>query len=71
MDVVILFHSTNHSIWAEEELNKSGIKCKMIPMPRHLSSDCGYCVKIKKAKKDTAEKILKANNIDYEGIEEI
>lgn len=66
MNTVILFHSTNMAIWAADELKESSIKNKLIPVPRELSSDCGYCVSISEEDKENAESILKDNDIEYD-----
>ena len=29
---------------AHKTLTKAGVECKLIPVPRHLSSDCGICI---------------------------
>ncbi|HOO70855.1 MAG TPA: DUF3343 domain-containing protein [Spirochaetota bacterium] len=67
----ILFHSPNYSIWTAKVLKKAGIENRMIPIPRHLSSDCGYCVRIKRMDADAALEIMKSNAIEYDKIEEI
>ena len=33
---VLLMYGTSHAIRAEHLLNRAGIACKMIPVPRHL-----------------------------------
>ena len=38
---VILVYSTGHAIKAEKALVKAGIRCKLIPVPRQISSNCG------------------------------
>jgi len=65
---VILFNSTNYAIWAQNELKENQIFAKMINVPRHLSSDCGYCVEIETINKEEVEKILNKNKIDFEKI---
>ncbi len=42
---VILFLSVQHALRAEKLLKEAGIPCKLIPVPRHLSSDCGVCLR--------------------------
>jgi hypothetical protein len=42
---VVLFHSTSGALMAEKLLKKEGIPYKIIPVPRHLSSDCGVCIR--------------------------
>jgi hypothetical protein len=43
---VVLFKSVNQTMWAEKILKEKGIPHKLIPVPRHLSSDCGVCLRI-------------------------
>lgn len=68
---IILFHSTNYAIWAAKVLKKMDIKNKMTPIPRHLSSDCGYCVKIFTSDADRAHELLKTNGIEFDRIEKL
>jgi hypothetical protein len=42
---VVLFQSISGALRAEKLLKKEGIAYKLIPVPRHLSSDCGVCVR--------------------------
>jgi hypothetical protein len=42
---VVLFQSVNGALLAEKLLKKQGIAYKLIPVPRHLSSDCGICIR--------------------------
>jgi hypothetical protein len=67
----ILFHSPNYAIWTARVLKKGGIESRMIPIPRHLSSDCGYCVRIDSADSRRALELLNSNSIEYDRIEEI
>lgn len=65
---VILFNSTNHAIWTSNLLKKSGISHAMIPVPRHLSSDCGFCVRISSGISDEAERLLRASGTEFQEI---
>jgi len=42
---VVLFQSISSALRAEKLLKKEGIAYKLIPVPRHLSSDCGICIR--------------------------
>ncbi len=66
---VILFHSTNHALYAARVLKKAKLPCKMTPIPRHLSSDCGYCVQIKAADREQVKKLISEKGIEYDRIE--
>ena len=68
---IILFHSTNYAIWTAKVLKKMEIKNKMTPIPRHLSSDCGFCVKIFTSDVDRAHELLKINAIEFDRIEKL
>jgi len=66
---VILFHSTNHAIWTSKVLKKEGIEGKMISVPRHLSSDCGYCVRIRTSDAPRALRLMEGATIEYDRVE--
>ena len=42
---VILFDSVHHALRSEKILKEIGIRHKLIPVPRHISSDCGICLR--------------------------
>ncbi len=65
---VILVYSTSHALRAEKVLMKAGIPCKLIPVPRHLSSDCGVCVRIEQADREAALQALEVAGVGLEGV---
>ena len=67
---VILVYSTSYALRAEKVLAEAGIPCKLIPVPRHLSSDCGVCVRIERADQEAVLQALEAARVDIEGIHE-
>jgi hypothetical protein len=67
---VLLVYSTNYALRAERVLGRAGIPCKLIPVPRHLSSDCGVCVRIERANREAALQALEAAHVEIEGIHE-
>jgi hypothetical protein len=66
---VILFYSHNYAIWAADVLKKQAIEHKLMPVPRHLSSECGYCVRIHEQDSHRACSLLTDNRIEYERAE--
>ena len=42
----ILFESVNSALHAEKILKANGIAHKIIPVPKHISSDCGVCIRV-------------------------
>lgn len=65
---VILVYSTSYALRAEKFLKEAGILCKLIPVPRHLSSDCGVCVRIAQTDRDAALQALETANVEIDGI---
>ena len=68
---VIMFFSTNNSMWAAKVLKKAGITRKLIPIPRHLSSDCGYCLRILTPDRERIENLLQETGIEFNKIVEL
>ena len=68
---VLLFHSTSYAIRAEKVLHKAGIQSKMIPVPRHLSSDCGVCVRIERADQEAARQALEAAGAEIDDVHDL
>ena len=64
---VILVHSSSHAMRIEHMLHQKGIDCKLIPVPRHLSSSCGLCVQIDKTDQTVAEEVVKVSKLDIQG----
>jgi len=56
--VVFLFPSVNYALKAEKILKAAGIVHKLIPVPRHISSDCGVCLRTTEDKQQDIEKEL-------------
>jgi hypothetical protein len=67
----ILFHSPNYAIWTAKVLKKNSIGGKMIPIPRNLSSDCGYCVRIFSTDVERAVEVINSNSIEFDRIEDL
>ncbi len=67
----VLFFSNNHAIWASRILKKNTLDHAMIPVPRSLSSDCGYCVRIEAADARAVEELLRSSGVEFDRIEPI
>ena len=55
---VILFPSVHFALRAEKLMKAKEISHKLIPVPRHLSSDCGVCLRIPWEKREEVLGIL-------------
>lgn len=68
MYAVILVYSTGHALKAEKTIRAQGIDCKLIPVPRHLSSDCGVCVRIPADERDRIQLMLAQAHVEIDAI---
>lgn len=68
---VMLVHSTSHALRAEKVLQRAGISCKLIPVPRHLSSDCGVSVRIETTDLERTLHALHGGSLDVDGVHQI
>lgn len=66
---VALFHSTHYAIRAEKEALEDGLTVKLIPIPRHLSSDCGVCLRHLAEESPRLEELLRSRGVEYDRIE--
>jgi hypothetical protein len=65
---VVLFASTHFAIRAEKLAKEKGFAVKLIPVPRHLSSDCGVCLRFSWEQKKEIEEILNLAGVRMESI---
>jgi homoaconitase/3-isopropylmalate dehydratase large subunit len=65
---VVIFYSTSGAIKTESLAKKQGLIVKLIPVPRHLSSDCGICLSFNSGDIQKIEKILSDNKIEFDDI---
>jgi hypothetical protein len=68
---VILVYSTSYAIRAEKILHMAGISSKLIPVPRHLSSDCGVCLRIARSDKEDAQRAMQQAGVEIASIHDI
>lgn len=61
---MILFESVSHALRAEKLLKAAAVSCTLIPVPRHLSSDCGACLRIHLSDAEAVKNNL-AGKLDY------
>jgi len=68
---VILVYSTSYAIRAEKVLHKAGIESKLIPVPRHLSSSCGVCVRIARSSQEAALRALQQAGLEVDSVHDV
>ncbi|MBS3907073.1 MAG: DUF3343 domain-containing protein [Syntrophaceae bacterium] len=65
---VILFPSIYFALRAEKKSKEKGLSVRLIPVPRHLSSDCGVCLRIPWEERETIHSLLKEGSVKVEGV---
>ena len=68
---VILVYSTSHALRAEKVLGQAGVACKLIPVPRMLSSDCGVCLRVRFDDRERALETLQAAKLEADAVHDI
>ncbi len=58
--VALLFESVSHAMMAEKILKAEGVSHKLIPVPRHISSNCGVCLRIEQVDEEKIRKLLES-----------
>ena len=66
---VVLVYSTGHAIQAERVLKRAGFDVKLIPTPRHLSSDCGSAVRVTENDRKRATQTLSDAGVEIDRVE--
>lgn len=68
---VVLFYSTSLAIRGEKIAKNGNANVKLIPTPRHLSSDCGIVLRFEEKDKEKIIDLFTKANLDYEQICEL
>ena len=64
---VMLFKAVSYVLKAEKILKKENLPHKLIPVPKHISSDCGICLRFDPALQNKIEAAL-LNKVEVEEI---
>lgn len=70
-ETVVLFHTSSHAIRAEKILRQAGIPCRLTPVPRHLSSDCGVCIRLRRDDREAGRAALERERIETAAIHDL
>lgn len=68
---LFLVPSANHAVQGERALLGAGIPCRLIPVPRHLSSQCGVCLSVEVADGPRAAVALRAAGTVTDGTHDV
>jgi len=65
---VVIFPSISHCLRGESLVQAAGLTCKLIPVPRELSSDCGTALRFNWVERDRIAAVLEEAGLETEGI---
>lgn len=57
-ELVLIFRGTHQVLSAEKRLKGGGVRLRLIPVPRRLTSDCGLAIRIPIEQRARAREIL-------------
>ncbi len=66
----MIFKSMTHVLTAERAARKGGITCRMVPIPRNISTDCGMCISVKVEDGESFLSVAKEKGAIPERVEE-
>ncbi len=64
----VLFFTSNHAFRAEKLLLREQIPCKLVPVPRQFSSECGVCLRIDPDQAERVKQRLGAAQVEIDSI---
>lgn len=67
-EMILLVHTSGHAFSIEKALKKRGIQCRLTPIPRKISSDCGICVRFDAAMRQTVEAFVQTLPFEIQGV---
>lgn len=65
---VVLFQSVSHALRAERIATRAGLKIKLIPVPRQLSSNCGTALRFFWSDEAAIHQALEEAGLEVEAI---
>lgn len=58
-----IFDSVSAVLVAARKVERSGIECKIVPIPRRISSECGVCLRSSTTSETEVERVLAGGNL--------
>lgn len=66
--IVATFHSVSSALYLEELLKGRGVACRIIPVPRELSSSCGYAAEADAGDPSALKDLMNAGDVEWDGM---
>lgn len=68
---VVLFFTTSAVMRSEKLLQRHSIPVRLIPTPRHLSSDCGIAIRCDVSRLEQVSDLLQEAGVEYAGVHHV
>lgn len=68
---VVVFHTTSAAIKADKAARQAKLEARLIPTPRHLSSDCGLALRFARLDRAKMEVLLRETGVEPAGIHDL
>ncbi len=68
---VVLFFTTSAAMRGEKVTQEAGLKIKLVPTPRQLSSDCGIALRFAWTDADGVRRCLEDKRVENDGLHRI
>ena len=67
-EMILLVHTSGHAFSIEKARKKRGVQCRLTPIPRKVSSDCGICVRFDPQQLQTVQSFIQTLSFEIQGI---
>ena len=68
VSLLVTFYSVSSALFAQKVVAKAGVNCTVIPVPRSVSSSCGYALEILSADAGKLADELNKADIEWETV---
>ena len=65
---VLLFYTTSAAMRAEKVLERAGVVGRLVPVPRHLSSDCAVALRVSSTDEKRVRALLASARVEVAAV---
>jgi hypothetical protein len=68
MTLLVTFHSVSSALYAQKLLAKQAVSCAVVPVPRSVSSSCGYALEASGLPASLLAETMSAAGVEWEAL---
>jgi hypothetical protein len=68
---LVTFHIVGAALQLETMLEQANMQSRVVPVPRRLSSGCGYAVQVEQAQAEPLAGLLRSSGLEWETLYEV